>query len=310
VRTLLKKKPVFIINIDPTSLTQIEFLVNTKGYKLYELPEDPISFLKEQKETSLVVIGISNLKEQFYLARQIITDCPHHFYCCGIPSVNRKLIFSASLFTDTPFFLLPLEEKEFLRILTRIEDKRNRYLTDLKVLQDVHHLHYKMEWETANIPITGTCHYITQILNHAGFVNGLSEMESISLALEEALINSVDHGNLNLDSADRPQILPDPDFYSAIKKERLLDKRYGKKKITIELEIKKDEAKISIADEGEGFDPTRLHDPIENNINSPLEISGRGYSIMKRVFDKVFYNTKGNKINLIKYSIKKKVTTK
>lgn len=93
---------------------------------------------------------------------------------------------------------------------------------------------------------------------------------AIRLALEEALINAIRHGN-HCDPA---------------------------KKINISAYVGADKTDITIADEGEGFNPDRVPDPTsDENLEKP---GGRGIMLMKAYMDQVTFNRRGNEVRIIK----------
>lgn len=101
---------------------------------------------------------------------------------------------------------------------------------------------------------------------------GERAMFAVKLALEEAVINAIKHGN-QLDTT---------------------------KKVNVDFVIDEDKIKISVADEGEGFDPAAVPDPREEeNITSDY---GRGLLLMRAYMDSVTYNDKGNKVTMVKYA--------
>ena len=92
----------------------------------------------------------------------------------------------------------------------------------------------------------------------------------IQLALEEALVNAIRHGN-------------DED---------------ATKRVHVECHLADDLVRIQIVDEGSGFDPAQLPDPTaEEHREAP---SGRGVLLMRRFMDRVEYNEKGNVVLLEK----------
>ncbi len=93
---------------------------------------------------------------------------------------------------------------------------------------------------------------------------------SIHLALEEAFINAVKHGNKN-------------DL---------------NKKISIDYIISDDKFEITVSDEGEGFEPDVVPDPrIDENL---CKSSGRGLLLIRSYMDKVEHSEKGNAILMVK----------
>ena len=92
----------------------------------------------------------------------------------------------------------------------------------------------------------------------------------IRLCLEEALINAIKYGNKL--------------------KEEL--------KVRLEVEFSSDEIRITIEDQGDGFDPSALKDCTkEDNL---LRNSGRGVYLIHQLMDQVVYNAKGNRLLMVK----------
>ena len=90
----------------------------------------------------------------------------------------------------------------------------------------------------------------------------------VRLALEEALVNAIKHGN-NMDKT---------------------------KKVIVTYAIDDKECRISIEDEGSGFDPKDIPDPTaEENLERP---HGRGVMLIRAYMDEVSYNEKGNRITM------------
>lgn len=93
----------------------------------------------------------------------------------------------------------------------------------------------------------------------------------IRLSTEEALRNAMQHGNKG-------------------KKELSVDVSYA---------ICPDALEITIEDKGGGFDYKSVPDPTtEENI---LRNSGRGVYLINKLMDEVHFNSRGNKIRMVKY---------
>lgn len=93
---------------------------------------------------------------------------------------------------------------------------------------------------------------------------------SVHLAMEEALVNAVKHGN-RLDTT---------------------------KQIHVTCRMSPNLLRVEIADEGEGFDPSMIPDPTDpSRIESP---TGRGIMLMRSFMSRVEYNDAGNRVVLEK----------
>lgn len=93
-----------------------------------------------------------------------------------------------------------------------------------------------------------------------------NDIFSVQLAMEEAIVNAVKHGNL-LDES---------------------------KMVRIDCALAEDLIHIEVTDEGSGFDPESLPDPTEE---CHREIpGGRGVMLMRNFMTRVDYNTAGNQV--------------
>jgi serine/threonine-protein kinase RsbW len=92
----------------------------------------------------------------------------------------------------------------------------------------------------------------------------------VRLALEEALVNAIKHGN-GMD----PQ-----------------------KRVRVKCRADSQKVRVEIEDEGEGFVPDQVPDPTEDeNLEKPC---GRGIMLMRAFLSKVEYNELGNQVVLEK----------
>jgi serine/threonine-protein kinase RsbW len=96
------------------------------------------------------------------------------------------------------------------------------------------------------------------------------DLFSVKLALEEALVNAIKHGN----QMDRS------------------------KKVHISYRVLPDRFDIRITDEGSGFDPRDVPDPTAiENLERPC---GRGLMLMRHYMTAVAFNQEGNSVAMTK----------
>ena len=98
-----------------------------------------------------------------------------------------------------------------------------------------------------------------------------NDIFAIHLALEEAFINAVNHGNAH-----------DPD-----------------KQINIEYLVTPEKFDIFITDQGKGFDNHMVPDP--RNEENLYKSSGRGILLMRSYMDLVEYSETGNCVHMVKH---------
>lgn len=123
---------------------------------------------------------------------------------------------------------------------------------------------------------------------------------ALDVAFQEALTNSVEHGNLELDSKLKDEFDHEGlDKYSQLKRERLLRESYATRKVTIFSDFDGVDLIIRIQDQGRGF----LWSKEGAGKTSPdlLSCHGRGTSIIEKTMDQVEYRNGGTEIVMIKH---------
>ena len=97
---------------------------------------------------------------------------------------------------------------------------------------------------------------------------------AVHLALEEAFINAIKHGN-KMDST---------------------------KQVQVDYSVDSGKIEICITDEGKGFNPNGIPDPRSGeNLYRP---SGRGLLLINSYMDLVEYNERGNSVRMVRYKEK------
>jgi serine/threonine-protein kinase RsbW len=109
---------------------------------------------------------------------------------------------------------------------------------------------------------------IVGILEQMGYSQ--KDVFGVKLALEEALVNAIKHGNGM-----------DPN-----------------KSVQVSCRVSQEEARITITDEGPGFDPEEVPDPTDDeNLEKP---GGRGIMLMRAFMSEVEFAQNGNQVLLVK----------
>jgi CheY-like chemotaxis protein len=117
----------------------------------------------------------------------------------------------------------------------------------------------------------------------------------VAVALREALINAIHHGNLELSSDLRET--EDKRFYKMVE-ERRQQEPYMNRRVHVLARENHREVTYVVRDEGPGFDPKGLPDPTD-----PVNLekaSGRGLLLIRTFMDVVQHNRSGNEVTLIK----------
>jgi serine/threonine-protein kinase RsbW len=124
--------------------------------------------------------------------------------------------------------------------------------------------------------VTGVCKQILSKLENNGFSK--EDIFAVHLAVEEAFLNAVKHGN-RMDSS---------------------------KSVKIDYSLGLDKVEISMTDEGNGFQPEGVADPRWGE--SLYRPEGRGLLLMNSYMDVVKYNERGNSVYMVRYKEKPRLS--
>ena len=117
----------------------------------------------------------------------------------------------------------------------------------------------------------------------------------IGMAIDEALVNAMHHGNLEVKSSLRDA---DESAYYKEVQTRKEKTPYCDRKVRIQAEFSEQHVCVQISDEGPGFDPNKVADPTnEENIQ---KVGGRGLFLIRTFMSKVAHNSFGNQITMTK----------
>jgi CheY-like chemotaxis protein/anti-sigma regulatory factor (Ser/Thr protein kinase) len=138
---------------------------------------------------------------------------------------------------------------------------------------------------------------VAHIQESAARMNGVDETDRMQLgiALHEALLNALYHGNLEVSSQLREA---GETAYLEHARERRRTVPWRDRRIHVKTRMSPAEVVFVIRDEGPGFNPDALPDPTApENL---AKASGRGILLMRSFVDDMRYNATGNELTLIK----------
>lgn len=119
----------------------------------------------------------------------------------------------------------------------------------------------------------------------------------IKLGLGELVLNSVEHGNMGITYEEKSTAVIDGTLQS-LYAEKMEHPDIKNRYVTIAYNQTQCGAEWEITDEGNGFDPDCIPNPIsEDGI---MRLHGRGIFICKFQFDEMEYIGKGNKVRVVK----------
>jgi len=137
------------------------------------------------------------------------------------------------------------------------------------------------------------------VRNLGKFIDPL-DVSDIRIALREAIINAIEHGNLHLTFDVKTKAHREGKYFDLIR-ERQLDPELKGKSVRVTCSLTDERVTYLISDEGQGFDVASMEEMSPDSINTASLAHGRGLRMIRSAFDAVRFNDKGNQLLLVKY---------
>ena len=123
---------------------------------------------------------------------------------------------------------------------------------------------------------------------------------NIALGVMEIITNAIEHGNLSLSGPEKRDFMAQGELaYSQELLRRAAMAPYKDRRVRVTASVNEHVAKISVEDEGKGFDYHDLPDPTDpENLFLP---NGRGILLARSFIDEVHFIGRGNQCTLVQY---------
>lgn len=165
---------------------------------------------------------------------------------------------------------------------------RQRLLSSLTHVE----LEFDLESDPALIPVL-----VKQLQEHLAPLRHCDQtgLIRVGVALEEALVNGMYHGNLEVSSQLRQD---DERRFHRLVEERRQSATYRGRVLNVVARMSRTVAEFTVTDQGHGFDPASLPDPTDPaNLET---VGGRGLLLIRTFMDEVRFNATGNQIIMVK----------
>ncbi len=126
-----------------------------------------------------------------------------------------------------------------------------------------------------------------------------ADQRHVSVAIEEAIINAIFHGNLELEGVmvqDARRALHDGDISEAVK-ERVGQKPFNERRVRVGVELTRNKVEIVVRDDGTGFE-TASKTESADDLSQLSGAGGRGLTLIRNFMDEVQFNDTGNEIRM------------
>jgi two-component system, sensor histidine kinase LadS len=131
------------------------------------------------------------------------------------------------------------------------------------------------------------------------FVDPLT-VSDVRIALREAIINAIEHGNLQMTFDVKTEAYRAGSYFDLIR-ERQMDPVLNQKTVRVTCSLNDERVSYVISDEGHGFDIASMEGLSPDDINAASLTHGRGLHMIRSAFDTIHFNEKGNQLLLVKY---------
>ena len=261
----MDKRRILIVDNNDELRAILEQVLGTLGHEVVVTGDREMALAREDLDRFDLII--SDLTDDLDNAKPI-SELQRKCLLTGIsPNGSQPDVVKAFKLGAANYLRLPYEKDGLRDIVERTLSYKLKYVDDPTVLA---HVHEKIEFELPSdlSLMNGVLQYLLERVSRLGLIK--PERSNLFIALDEAFVNAVKHGNKN-----NPQKLV---------------------RITAELSPK--EACFTVEDEGDGFNIQEIPDPCDPaNL---FKSTGRGVLLIYNIMDEVEYNAQGNRVKMVK----------
>ena len=290
---------ILIIDDDEQILGMLADYFKTLDYRVLTAydAEAAIKTLGEDKNISIVLTditlpGMSGI-ELLKIAHETHPDIP------VVIITGQKILefaISAVKHGAQDYITKPFQLVDVRKIVEKVLRYRRTYQKKQQVFQYAKSMNIDFEVETKELDAGVLSNYLAKFLLNSGFCSK-EEYHQYYVAFMETLINSIEHGNLELHSSLKGDTFEQIAQFEELRTARLEDPKYSDRKIKVTFMFNPKCFSLTISDEGPGFNwKKQFGDKDEINTES----YGRGFVLIKHVIDEVYFNDSGNSITLVK----------
>jgi serine/threonine-protein kinase RsbW len=260
------KRRILIVDNNDELRTSLEGVLGSLGHDVVVTGKRDEALARNDLDGFDLII--SDLSEDLELMADSISDLHRKHLVVSIsPNGTQPDVVKAFKMGAANYLRLPYNRDELREIVEQTLSHKLRCGDEPSLIS---HLLEKIEFELPSdlALMNGVLQYLLERVAKLGLIK--PERSNLFVALDEAFVNAVKHGNKN-----------DP-----------------RKLVRITAELSPKEACFTVEDEGEGFNVKDIPDPCDpTNL---FKSSGRGVLLMYNIMDEVEYNAQGNRVKMVK----------
>jgi len=265
----MERRRILIVDNNDELRAMLEQVLHELGHEVVATGDRDAALARDDLDEFDLII--SDLTEDEHAGMQLLSEIKRKRLMVPVvvssDETQQPGIVKAFKMGAANFLRLPYNKEELRHIVEKTLAYKLRFVDDLKILP---HVREKIDFELPSdlSLMNGVLQYLTERVSQLGLIK--PERSNLFVALDEAFVNAVKHGNRN-----------DP--------QKLV-------RITAELSAK--EARFTVEDEGSGFNVQEIPDP--RDPANLFKASGRGVLLIYNIMDEVEYNERGNRLTMVK----------
>jgi serine/threonine-protein kinase RsbW len=265
----MERRRILIVDNNDELRAMLEQVLQELGHEVVATGDRELALAREDLDEFDLII--SDLTEDEHSGVQLLSEIKRKRLMVPVvvsseegqqPGIVKAFKMGAANYLRSPY-----NKDELRNIVEKTLAYKLRFVDDLKILP---HVREKIDFELPSDVslMNGVLQYLIERVSQLGLIK--PERSNLFVALDEAFVNAVKHGNHN-----------DP-----------------RKLVRITAELSSKEARFTVEDEGEGFNVQEIPDP--RDPSNLFKSSGRGVLLIYNIMDEVQYNERGNRLTMVK----------
>ena len=299
---MIRRAPqVLLIDDDPAVLDMVQAALSHFGMEVHSYPDaaQALELLQNPSapEFDLVISDI-NLEgiDGFEVIDKVKATQPHLPVVLMTGQASVDYAIRAMRMGAANLFMKPIALRDMVQSVFHLVDlHRDIRMADSGLRGLVNERRHFL-FRSDEVEVSSLVRHLTDRLVPMGFASS-NNADVIAMAVHEALVNALDHGNLELESRMKGDLFLDEDPYLKLRAARLADPVYASRLIEVRLALDTERFELEISDEGKGFDASHLT-PLPGDSDMAPHF-GRGLPLILLVMDEVHFNEKGNQIRMV-----------
>ncbi len=288
---------VLVVDDSPTQQLQIQLVLESDGYRVI-LAEDGLDALSIMA-AELPDIVVTDLQMPNMNGLELVSEIKCRYPLVPVilaTAMGSETIAAAALQKGASSYVPKRDLSSELNSIVHQVLSLSQGARSLREISNrITALEMSMRLENDETLVPSVIARLEQSASEVDFCNEMQWMQ-IAMALDEALVNAIFHGNLEVSSELR-QIDDGRPFFETINNRKVASP-YRDRRVDIAMRVSREEISFVITDEGPGFDVAALPDPTDPaNLE---KAGGRGLLLIHSFMDSVRHNSAGNQITMSK----------